>query len=264
MTKNTPSHSTDAAAFEKEKWDIYFKEALNGEGQEHEKSLWWNISDRDSLEVVRELFPAGRPISVLEAGCGSAGTSLLLAKHFPVSRLSLVDVSENALLFARHLTEPELRPRVEYIHSDIVAMPFPDGLFDLVWNVGVIEHYSPEMIGHIVKEMLRVTRPGGVVVAAIPNRNSIAVLKAWLLGTRFGQTVLKLVPGYRFDTEILYGNVELMKLLHKATGHSCELTFGGNLLWVGAPERLVALSDRFLKRSRFSFLSFLIIVRIDR
>lgn len=251
-----PPAYRDAVAFETRKWDTYFLEALKGRGQEHEASSWWRISDRDSVQIVRDLFAEGRPISALEAGCGSGGTSLELARHVPLSRLALVDASESALRFCRCLTAPELQGRTEYVRADIAALPYPDGEFDLVWNVGVVEHYPPEGIRLIVREMARVTRPGGAVVVAIPNRNSIAVQKAWLLGTRFGRKMLASVPGYRFDTEILYGNAALRRLLAEASGGDWRVEFGGNALWVGAPEPLVSLSDRMLKRSRFSFLSF--------
>ncbi len=48
------------------------------------------------------------------------------------------------------------------------ALPYPDDHFDLVFSNEVIEHVDDDR--RTVAEMVRVTRPGGVIVAFAPNR----------------------------------------------------------------------------------------------
>jgi SAM-dependent methyltransferase len=170
--------------FEYEKWSRYFGEALSGQGQEHERNLWWEVSDTDTIEIVASLFERDRPIRILEAGCGSGGTNFHLAEHMNVASIHLLDLTETALCFARELEPPALAGRVHYVRGDAFRLPFAAGSFDLTWNVGTIEHYPLPAILRMVGEMMRVTRRDGFVVAAIPNRYCLAVMKAWLLGTR--------------------------------------------------------------------------------
>lgn len=245
--------------YESAKWVEYFDEALAGKGQEHEDSLWWRISDIDSLDIVREFVDVRRPFSICEPACGSGGTSILLSREFEVSGLTLLDVSPSAIAFAASLLPEDLRPRTTLIEGDAFAMPLDADTFDLTWNVGVIEHYSRPQILEMVEEMLRVTRPGGVVMVALPNRRSIATLKAALLGTRFGRRWLTAVPGYRFDSEILYGTRDLAIMFRQQFNVPVEVRYAGSALWVGAPEPLVRLAQRIWCKSPLSFLAFLIL-----
>lgn len=49
-------------------------------------------------------------------------------------------------------------------------LPFPDDTFDLVINEGVVEHWLDDRERLMVlREMVRVTRPGGVVAVLVPN-----------------------------------------------------------------------------------------------
>ena len=244
--------------FEKQKWNNYYKEALDGNGQEHQPSLWWKISDDDSVSIVKKYLNPSVHCSILEAGCGSGGSSFYLEHAFKDISITLCDISENALEFARTITPNQLRGNVEYIISDIVCMPFNDDSFDLTWNVGVLEHYTINEILQMAAEMTRVTKIGGYVIIAIPNRRSIATLKAYILGSRFGKLFLFWIPGYRFDSEILYGNRQLKKILFEKFKRDVFVEFAGNMLWVGAPKKWVKKFNSCFPRSSFSFLTFFV------
>lgn len=246
-------------AFEAAKWSAYFDEALQQRGQEHEASLWWRVSDVDSLAIAKACLADVDHPAICEPACGSGGTSILLAQAVDARDLTLVDISPSALEFARSLLPRQLAASTHMVEGDAFHLPMEDGRFDLTWNVGVIEHYPPDQIVALVREMHRVARPGGAVLVAFPNRRALATLKAALLGSRFGRRWLTRVPGYRFDTEILYGTGTLARLLERAFGTRVEVRYAGNPLWVGAPEWLVRWTQRVWPRSPFSFLAFLIL-----
>ncbi|HEY7170799.1 MAG TPA: methyltransferase domain-containing protein [Vicinamibacterales bacterium] len=54
-------------------------------------------------------------------------------------------------------------PRVSYVHGDAHHLDFPDGTFDLAYARYVLEHVADPL--QVVREMRRVTRPGGRVAA---------------------------------------------------------------------------------------------------
>jgi SAM-dependent methyltransferase len=55
-----------------------------------------------------------------------------------------------------------------------VVLPFPDGHFDSVSIVGVIEHIHDQ--AHIINELKRVTRPGGEILVAAPGKHLFSFL----------------------------------------------------------------------------------------
>jgi ubiquinone/menaquinone biosynthesis C-methylase UbiE len=262
QSKDPDTFNTDIERikqFEYAKWHAYFEEAILGKGQEHETTLWWQASDQDSIEIVKSLFSSEQSIDLLEAACGSGGTSFKLAEYMTLSSLTLLDLSTNALNFAKILEPAHLNGKVTYTEGDITQLPFQDRIFHLTWNVGVIEHYPKPILLQIVKEMLRVTKREGYVLLGIPNRRSVAVLKAWFLGTDFGRKYLPFAKGYRFDTEILYGNHELKNFLEENLKLSVDVAYAGNCLWVGAPDMLVRLTQKYFKQSSCSFLTFFVL-----
>ena len=115
--------------------------------------------------LLRQQAPQGT--RALEVGSGPAHDSLPLAElGFQVWG---VDWSRAGLLAGRQLYRDEgqtLHP----VRADIRALPFREGSFDFVWNAGVLEHFHDEDVLRIVSEMRRVAKPGGTVLAVVPNR----------------------------------------------------------------------------------------------
>jgi ubiquinone/menaquinone biosynthesis C-methylase UbiE len=108
--------------------------------------------------------PAGR--SICEVGCGSGTTSALLASLG--ASITLVDLAERSLRFAREHFD-RLGLGAEYARMNGLRMAFRDGAFDVVWNGGVIEHFTDEGKTALLAEMWRVTKPGGLLLVTVPN-----------------------------------------------------------------------------------------------
>ncbi|HMI32188.1 MAG TPA: methyltransferase domain-containing protein [Candidatus Limnocylindrales bacterium] len=108
--------------------------------------------------------PAGR--SFCEVGSGSGTTSAALARMG--AKITLVDISPKSLAFARnHFEGQGLHAR--YAIQDGLKLGFRDGVFDVVWNGGVIEHFTDDGKVALIREMYRVTRPGGLLLIVVPN-----------------------------------------------------------------------------------------------
>ncbi|TXH77471.1 MAG: class I SAM-dependent methyltransferase [Lysobacteraceae bacterium] len=121
--------------------------------------------------LVRRLGAATR---ILDAGCGTGGTTVALAlSGLAPDEVVGIDASAEAVEAGRirslgYGLMPE-RARFEHVPAG-QRLPFPDGHFDLVTCVSVLEFISTDAARRaFVAELLRVTRSGGHVYLATPN-----------------------------------------------------------------------------------------------
>jgi SAM-dependent methyltransferase len=112
-----------------------------------------------SAKVIRFLDRAGVSLDgrILDAGCGGGGMPLSLAEHArevvgidPFNRFGDAGV--------RLARERGLRS-LHFALADGMALPFPDGTFDLVLSHAVIEHVADAPL--YLRECRRVLAPGG-------------------------------------------------------------------------------------------------------
>jgi SAM-dependent methyltransferase len=96
----------------------------------------------------------------LDVGCGNGAFTEMLVDRCAPASLDGVDPSEAQLAFAR--TRPASRV-AKFHQCDAMALPFPDGTFDVAVMPLVIFFVPDPPKG--VAEMARVVRPGGLVTA---------------------------------------------------------------------------------------------------
>ena len=123
------------------------------------------------------LKPIIRDRDVLEVGCG---TGLILYRIADLARRAAgVDLSPGMLTKARERG-------LEVQEADASELPFEDATFDVVCSFKVLAHV--EAIAKTLREMARVTRPGGKIVAEFYNRHSLRTLvKRLKPGTKIGK-----------------------------------------------------------------------------
>jgi SAM-dependent methyltransferase len=104
---------------------------------------------------VVEHCPSGR---ALDVGCGTGVLALRLTRlGYDVVG---VDPSERMLDVMRRRA-----PTVEAVHGSATDLPFADGEFDLTLSVATMHHIAdPGAVRQALREMTRVTRPGGRVL----------------------------------------------------------------------------------------------------
>jgi len=130
---------------------------------EAEERQWWYAGMRAlSLALLARplagLARAGRPSTILDAGCGTGNNLRHLARF---GRAVGVDLSEEALVFCRSRGVAAAR-------AELLALPFPDGCFDCVTSLDVIYHRWVQDDAAAVREMARVLRPGGLLLLRVP------------------------------------------------------------------------------------------------
>jgi ubiquinone/menaquinone biosynthesis C-methylase UbiE len=120
---------------------------------------------RWSRRLARKLIDFGSVASgetVLDAGCGTGSLTEVLASNTGAASIVGVDVEEMYLEAARQKIRDQ---RVAFQNSDVTALPFADDTFDRAYSSLVLQ-FVPETL-KAVREMRRVVRPGGNVIAAV-------------------------------------------------------------------------------------------------
>lgn len=114
--------------------------------------------------------------SVLEVGCGMGMDSVRFARAG--AALSAVDLTDAGVAITQERLEADgLSGDVSV--GDAEALPFPSNSFDFVYSWGVI-HATPDTAA-AAREMVRVCKPGGRVLAMVYNRHSLVAFQAWLV-----------------------------------------------------------------------------------
>lgn len=104
----------------------------------------------------------GRQDSVLDVGCGIGSLSFAIADAFPSARVTGVDPSP---AFVSRAQSRVSNDRIQFMLGDAQALQFADATFDKTLSQLVL-NFVPER-EKALDEMIRVTRPGGVVAAAV-------------------------------------------------------------------------------------------------
>jgi demethylmenaquinone methyltransferase/2-methoxy-6-polyprenyl-1,4-benzoquinol methylase len=127
----------------------------------------------------------------LDAGCGIGLQALLLAEAVGSDgQIIGLDISPDLLSHAKELVDRHgMSKRISYQQGDIRKLPFHDDKFDWAWSANCVG-YAPLDPLPLVKELVRVVKPGGVVaIFAWSSENLLPgypVLEARLKGSSSG------------------------------------------------------------------------------
>lgn len=101
-----------------------------------------------------------KPRYVLDIGCGPGVFSKKLKKHYPEAQIIGVDVAFAMLNQAK--SNQGWRRKWGLVNADMTALPFPAGLFDVVFANQVIHWVNP--LSAVISELNRVMAPGGCLM----------------------------------------------------------------------------------------------------
>jgi SAM-dependent methyltransferase len=100
-------------------------------------------------------------LKVLDIGCGSGSLTVDFGIALPSASITGIDVCSAVLSSAKVFAQHQSVPNVQFQQADAHHLPFPDGSFDVVHVHQALAHFSDRK--KAIKEMLRVTRKGGIV-----------------------------------------------------------------------------------------------------
>ncbi|MCU0550099.1 MAG: class I SAM-dependent methyltransferase [Leptolyngbya sp. Prado105] len=111
-----------------------------------------------AIETIR-----GTPLRILDLGCGTGSTTLMLKRAFPNAEVIGLDLSPFMLAIAdRKSNQASLN--IQWLHGKAEATKFADASFDLV-TASLLFHETPTQISQLIlQECFRLLKPGGEVV----------------------------------------------------------------------------------------------------
>jgi demethylmenaquinone methyltransferase/2-methoxy-6-polyprenyl-1,4-benzoquinol methylase len=133
----------------------------------------------------------------LDVGCGIGWGSILLAEAVGNSgRVTGLDISPEILDKAEYIVaRAGYCEQINFKQGDMKKLPFEDNTFDWVWSVDCVG-YAPIEPPPLIKELVRVVRPGGIVAIVAWSSEQLLPgyprLEARLNATRSGVAPFKL------------------------------------------------------------------------
>ena len=127
----------------------------------------WIVSTRDLQRLIARYVQAGQ--DVLEIGCAPGKILAWVAANFH-AQVSGLDYSPRGFDQARRLFAA-LRIPADLRCEDLRQTTFPRERFDLVYSIGVIEHFDDPR--EVVRNHLSLVRPGGTALMTVPNYRGI-------------------------------------------------------------------------------------------
>lgn len=120
-----------------------------------------------------------QPSRILDLGCGTGSTTLMLKQAFPEAVVIGLDLSPYMLIVADYKAE-QAGLDIQWQHGLAEAAGFDDASFDLV-TVSMVLHETPPLISQlIVQECCRLLEPGGQLIILDGNQRKLRYAN-WLI-----------------------------------------------------------------------------------
>lgn len=194
----------------------------------------WQASEQITERLVRKHGVSGA--RVLDVGCGLGR----LLSRFPEFDRYGMDISPSYLQYAQ-------REGIDLCLARIEDMPYTDNYFDLVICTDVLEHVFD--LYAACTQLLRVTRPGGILVVRTPYRENLSIYLSPDLPYDYVHVRTFDEDSLRLMFEKIHGNqvIEIVKgpLLIPWVSPRCSLQVPG----LGRLFRLAAKASRLGGRS---------------
>jgi ubiquinone/menaquinone biosynthesis C-methylase UbiE len=114
------------------------------------KSKW----ERQLVEIIHQTIP--KADKVLEVGC-SNGCWLRWFRNIYGSEVYGID--NHTIGFSKD---------IDFRIADARDLPYPDRSFDVVFSLGLLEHFKKEERFRILSEQRRVLKPNGFLICQVP------------------------------------------------------------------------------------------------
>jgi SAM-dependent methyltransferase len=184
-----------------------------------ERHWWYAGMRRVALATLEHAVAGRRDLLILDAGCGTGGTTRALRRF---GRVVGVDLMWEAL-------EPARTYELQLARASIEDLPFADATFDVVTSFEVIYHLGVGSDAAALQALRRVLKPGGLLLLRVPAHDWLRGEHDRLVHTRhrYGRPELleKLgTAGFAIDyvswaNTVLFPPAVAKRLLERANDH---------------------------------------------
>lgn len=175
------------------------KNCWDKEWRDFAKNVYFKPNQFVVDEIVKLTNPKGKKI--LEVGAGSGSDAIMLAKKGAV--VTTLDFSSQSTKICRLLAKKE-GTKIKAVTADCQKMPFSNNTFDLVFSVGLVEHFQDPI--PVIDEQLRVLKPGGYLIVDVPQKfNLYTLVKKYRMAN----------GSFPFGWETEYSYFDLQKIAKK-------------------------------------------------
>lgn len=115
-------------------------------------------------KLICKMLGSNRNFKRILDGAGFFPTAHILADNYPQSRVTVVNLFEDDILY-------DFYNNIEHVQGDVTKMQFPDNCFDMAFFGELFEHVYD--LPGVFAEIKRVLKPGGFLALTTPN------LAAW-------------------------------------------------------------------------------------
>ncbi|KAF7330153.1 Class I SAM-dependent methyltransferase [Mycena sanguinolenta] len=124
------------------------------------RSHSWRTAQNSCAYLLGSLTPN---MHILDVGCGPGTITADLAKHVPEGHITGIERASGGgvLQAARDQAAAQGITNITYAIDDVLCLSFPDNSFDVVHAHQVLQHIHDPILA--LREMYRVTKPGGIV-----------------------------------------------------------------------------------------------------
>jgi SAM-dependent methyltransferase len=148
-----------------------------GGGRDLDAFFAWGEREIDATlaEAARHGLP-GAFETALDFGCGAGRLTQAMARQF--ERCEGIDISPAMVRLAIELNRRGERCRFRVNQSDSLGA-YADASFDLVYSSLVLQHMDPPLARGYIRELVRVLRPGGLLVFQVPSERDTRSELPW-------------------------------------------------------------------------------------
>jgi 2-polyprenyl-3-methyl-5-hydroxy-6-metoxy-1,4-benzoquinol methylase len=162
-----------------------------------QKQIWKDFWENQPIHAdikeyhwdIKRIIEKMEKHTSIEIGCGIGLTSLILPEQM---ECTLLDFDAGILRKASAIFEQKHR-KANFICCDMFNLDSVDEKYDMVFNSGVLEHYTFAERRKLLMEYQKVLHPDGVMLIAVPNHYCIPY--------KIGYTVLRLLGRWKYPKE---------------------------------------------------------------
>lgn len=172
------------------------------------------------LQVFKQLTIKRRYRSILDVGCASGLMTNEVAKLFPNSLITGVDIYEDAIRYAK-----KKYPKINFVVADAHLLPFESNSVDLLICYETIEHVVDPILS--LKEMRRVLSKKGHAIIVMDSGSLLFRLIWWIWEKTKGSVWQNahLHPFHNHDLEEIIKKVGFNIIQKKFSHFGMEVSF---------------------------------------